>query len=314
MYLCAAPRPQKLKRLTSPPNHATLHQHPRRRKWKTIETNKHRPARWDRRPLASEPRPAWTAVSSSAPWEGRLPPPLFGKAEAAEGANQSTTPPPVLYQDSFGNIGPADPAALAAEIVPPPVPSQDSPDSSGTTFVNPNYPNYTQPNILMIMVDQMGTPRWLPQGGPTAIDNLLHNLRDLRNQSCVLLNFCGAATACTPDRATLLTGLYSQQTYIFTTLENSGEPELIPYTGPIPPDPTSVGFPTIGNVLSQKLPIGTTGNTSQGYDTVWIGKWHLSAIGTGPNNTCTSSGSGGPTAYGFNDISYCIPNTRTCKC
>ena len=193
--------------------------------------------------------------------------------------------------------------------MPPPVPSQDSPDSSGTTFVNPNYPNYTQPNILMIMVDQMGTPRWLPQGGPTAIDNLLHNLRDLRNQSCVLLNFCGAATACTPDRATLLTGLYSQQTYIFNTLENSGEPELIPYTGPIPPDPTSVGFPTIGNVLSQKLPIGTTGNTSRGYDTVWIGKWHLSAIGTGPNNTCTADGSNGPTAYGFNDTQYCIPNT-----
>src|ERR1039457_6985759 len=129
----------------------------------------------------------------------------------------------------------------------------------------------------------------LAQGGPTASDNLLHNLRDLRNQSCVLPNFCGAATAYTPDRATLLTGLYSQQTYIFNTLENSGEPELIPYTGPIPPDPTSVGFPTIGNVLSQKLPIGTTGNTSQGYDTVWIGKWHLSAIGTEPNNTCTST-------------------------
>src|ERR1022692_3724868 len=31
----------------------------------------------------------------------------FLESEAAEGANQSTNPPPVLYQDSFGNIGPA---------------------------------------------------------------------------------------------------------------------------------------------------------------------------------------------------------------
>src|ERR1039458_5440040 len=128
MYLCAAPRPQRLKRLTSPPNHATLHQHPRRTKWKTIETNKHRPTRWDRRPLASEPRPAWTAVSSIARWEPRLPPPLLWKSGAAEGANQSTTPPPVFCGDSFANIGPADPAALVAGMVPPPVPSQDSPD------------------------------------------------------------------------------------------------------------------------------------------------------------------------------------------
>src|ERR1039458_3591372 len=46
----------------------------------------------------------------------------FLESEAAEGANQSTNPPTALHRDSSGNIGPADPAALAAGIVPPPVP------------------------------------------------------------------------------------------------------------------------------------------------------------------------------------------------
>jgi hypothetical protein len=53
---------------------------------------------------------------------------------------------------------------------------------------------------------------------------------------------------------------------------------------------------------------------SPGYDTVWIGKWHLSATGTGKTGECPSGVTGdqtaGPTAYGFNDTSYNIPNTN----
>src|ERR1039458_8720476 len=84
-------------------------------------------------------------------------------------------------------------------------------ESGSTTYVTANY---KQPNFLMIMVDQMGVPRWLPGPTLTNINNLIVN------HACAFPNFFAAATACTPSRATLLTGLYSQQTCIFNTLEN----------------------------------------------------------------------------------------------
>src|ERR1017187_8444313 len=60
----------------------------------------------------------------------------FLGSQGAAGSGQGANPPPILYQDSFGDIGPANPAALAAGIVPPPVPSQASAAAgSGTTFV-----------------------------------------------------------------------------------------------------------------------------------------------------------------------------------
>jgi len=228
----------------------------------------------------------------------------------AEGASQGTHPPPVLYQDSFGNVGPANPDALAAGIVPPPVPSAASPDAGGgATYVTPGY---AQPNFLMIMVDQMGAPRWLPPGGQMAIDGLMPNISGLRKQSCVFPNYFVAATACTPSRATLLTGLYSQQTCMFNTLANWCNPKLLPY-GPDPKTGKPTGFPTIGNVLSQPLPQGIGGPLTPGYDTVWIGKWHLSAMGSGKSMCGNAPGdvAPGPAAYGFNDAEYCIPNTSS---
>jgi hypothetical protein len=221
----------------------------------------------------------------------------FLGSQGAAGSGQGANPPPILYQDSFGDIGPANPAALAAGIVPPPVPSQASAAAgSGTTFVTQGY---AQPNILMIMVDQMGTPRWLPQGGQNAIDLILPNISGLRKTSCVFPNYFPACSACTPSRVSMLTGLYSQQTCMFNTLENPGEPELLAYAGPLPPNGSGTGFPTIGNVLS-----------NVGYDTVWLGKWHASATGA-KNDGAFSPGPGDAKGYGFNDT-HCIPtNTPT---
>jgi arylsulfatase A-like enzyme len=244
------------------------------------------------------------------------------KAQSAPGG------PPILYQDSFGNIGPANPAALAAGLMPPPVPSQqDLPgaDSAmkrgkrghgaldeGGTYTTPTYvtDGWNQPNFLMIMVDQMGVQpaRWVPSGsggGQAALDALMPNIAYIRNHSVSFPNYFVAATACTPSRATLLTGLYSQQTCIFGTLQNQCEPGLLPYDPPTSPN----GFPTIGNVLSQSLPIGTGANPtmSPGYQTVWIGKWHLSATGA-QSTGCAAGVTPGPSNYGFNDTQWNIPN------
>jgi len=198
-----------------------------------------------------------------------------------EAASGSTTT--VMYQDSFGNIVPASPKAIAAGTMPPPIYTPRA-EQVGTTYVQPGY---TRPNILLIMVDQMRAPKWLPAGGQAAIDLICPNIANLRNNSYQLNNYFVAATACTPSRATFQTGLYAQQTYMFESLDAGTEPRLIRYD-----KSTNMGFPTIGNAL-----------TSIGYNCTWIGKWHLSAFG---------SGEGGPGAYGFNhpNSNYDIPGTN----
>lgn len=119
----------------------------------------------------------------------------------------------------------------------------------------------------MIIADQLRAPRWLPPGGQSAVDTVLPNIAQLRTHSFIFPNYFVAATNCSPSRSTLLTGLYTQQTCVFTTVR-----------GVSTDVPLLTGFPTFGTVLSQSL---------LGYDTAWIGKWHL-------------GGSDGPSSgYGF---------------
>ncbi|WP_180540351.1 sulfatase-like hydrolase/transferase [Nevskia soli] len=170
------------------------------------------------------------------------------------------------YQDSFGNVAPAAGDAINVGVYPPPI----SEAATGPAKVTPGY---AQPNILMIMVDQLRSPRWLPPGGQAAIDQLLPNIAFLREHSFNFPNYFVAATDCTPSRATILTGLYSQQTFMFKTQTSNAEPTLQP------------GFPTFGTALAQQA----------NYTTCWIGKWHLSDYypkGVTP-------GASGPGVYGF---------------
>jgi uncharacterized sulfatase len=166
--------------------------------------------------------------------------------------------------------------------------------------------NTTAPNILLIMVDQMRAPRWLPSSfgdpwdaspdgwaGFTA--TYLPEINFLYSHSLVFPNYFPAATRCSPSRASLLTGLYPQQTCIFRTLNISdgvASPSLIPYA--------QDGFPTIGDVLSQTL-FGNS-DSSVPYTPTWIGKWHVSD----PPGGGTVPGSNGPQDYGF-DSTYSIP-------
>jgi len=214
------------------------------------------------------------------------------------GQAQNGTP---LYQDSFGNIAPVSPSLIALGITPPPIPSlnqQGAPDVAhrGHALAShrhgyvpkagpettPGPPaGYTSPNILLVMVDQLRAPRWLPPGGQTAVDNLLTNITALRNQSLIFPNYYVAATACSPSRATLLTGLYTQQTCFFETQGDSTacQPNL------------QEGFPNIATVLSQTAPSGP----DLGYNCTWIGKWHLSD----PVQGGVAPGDNGPSDYGF---------------
>ena len=68
-----------------------------------------------------------------------------------------------------------------------------------------------------------------------------------------------AASACTPARGVLITGLYSQQSWLMLTLTND------PGVRASPTPPLNPAFPTYGKLLRRA-----------GYRTPYIGKWHVS--------------------------------------
>lgn len=115
-----------------------------------------------------------------------------------------------------------------------------------------------RPNILVIIVDQLRTPQ--PPFDQSLMDQAAPNLAALRNESVSFGSHYAAATACSPSRACMLTGLYTHQNGMFLTNANgipgqSATPDLNP------------GFPTWGSILR---------SPQFGYNTFWWGKWHLS--------------------------------------
>jgi arylsulfatase A-like enzyme len=107
-------------------------------------------------------------------------------------------------------------------------------------------PARAQPNILVILVDQLRFPQWFsPAPGRPGLPP---NLQQLRRGAVSFARHYTASNDCTPARATLLTGLHTHQTGCMITGGSTLDP----------------GFPTWGTMLRE-----------HGYDTRWYGKWHL---------------------------------------
>jgi arylsulfatase A-like enzyme len=124
------------------------------------------------------------------------------------------------------------------------------------------------PNILVILVDQLRAPAWVPVS--LELDALLPNLAALRSQSVSFEGHYTASNDCSPSRGALLTGLYSHQTGCMIT----GRSKL------------STGFPTWGTLLREL-----------DYKTTWWGKWHLN-----PHANASLE------PYGFSGGTYPSPN------
>lgn len=116
------------------------------------------------------------------------------------------------------------------------------------------------PNILIILVDQFRTPQWFPS--QPQLDQYLPNLASLRRKSVSFDQYYTAATACSPARACLLTGLYSHQTSLLLTVIAGADPTLSPESATEPA--LNPGFPTWGTAL-----------LGMDYTPWWFGKWHL---------------------------------------
>jgi arylsulfatase A-like enzyme len=124
------------------------------------------------------------------------------------------------------------------------------------------------PNILVIMVDQVRTPVWMPAAAPQA--SVTPHLWNLRSSSVSFESNYTASNDCSPSRSVLLTGLYTHQTGVMITGDSWLDPR----------------FATWGTLLRQ-----------MGYSTAYYGKWHLH-----PNSYASLE------QYGFDGGTYPSPN------
>ncbi len=122
-------------------------------------------------------------------------------------------------------------------------------------------PVLKNPNILIIMVDEMRPPMWLNASQSSRAESdrpTGHIMGRIQNNSYSFDQFFVSATACTASRSCLLTGLYAPQTAMYVNCDTgTGAPALNP------------AFPTWGEAL-------TTLNTAYQGNVWWFGKWHLS--------------------------------------
>ena len=134
--------------------------------------------------------------------------------------------------------------------------------SSGLADLARGETRATPPNILFVMVDELRFPTVFPAGVNGAADffrRFMPNVARLWERGVKFTNQYAAASACTPARGTLLTGLYAHQTWLCGTLLQKPccgaglQPRLRPE------------FPTWGKLLRD-----------QGYATAWAGEWHVS--------------------------------------
>jgi|UPI00068ED8C4 arylsulfatase A-like enzyme len=116
----------------------------------------------------------------------------------------------------------------------------------------------SQPNILFILVDELRWPSVFPAGVTNAegfFKQFMPNLyKKVWKKGIKFSSYYTAADACTPARSTIISGLYTHQNWMLTTiLDTPNVPVLNP------------AFPTYGRLLQQA-----------GYSTPYFGKWHVS--------------------------------------
>jgi arylsulfatase A-like enzyme len=121
-----------------------------------------------------------------------------------------------------------------------------------------------QPNILFILVDELRYPTVFPGDIKTPgefLKNFMPNVHSLWTPGVKFDKYYTAGNACTPSRGVLITGLYSQQNWLITTILSTPYPAQPPPVQPV----LNPLYPTYGKLLR-----------AAGYRTPYVGKWHVS--------------------------------------
>ena len=128
---------------------------------------------------------------------------------------------------------------------------------------------YQQPNIVFIVLDETRFPTVFPAGINDAGEFLaafMPNLYELWQNGVKFRHHYSAGVACSPGRAAFATGLYPHQTWMLQTRKGGGA------LGPPAPS-LKREFPTYGKLLR-----------GAGYETPYVGKWHLSDSPSDPTS------------------------------
>jgi arylsulfatase A-like enzyme len=145
-----------------------------------------------------------------------------------------------------------------------------------------------QPNILFFLVDELRFPSVFPAGIKDAgefLHKFMPNLHKLWKRGVKFGQHHNAANACTPSRGVIITGLYSQQNWLLTTILASPTPTPVELLAPA----LNPNYPTYGKLLRRL-----------GYETPYRGKWHVSIPVAPPKGL-------GLSRYGFQYGTYPDP-------
>ena len=144
-----------------------------------------------------------------------------------------------------------------------------------------------QPNILFILVDELRFPSVFP-AGVSSVDEFLArfmpNVYSLWQSGVKFGSHYTAASACSPSRGVLISGLYSQQSWLLQTIKNGLG---LAHRSPTPS--LNPAYPTYGKLLREA-----------GYQTPYIGKWHASLPSKNPAVRLQP--------YGFQGFTYPDPD------
>jgi arylsulfatase A-like enzyme len=145
------------------------------------------------------------------------------------------------------------------------------------------------PNILFVHVDELRYPMHFPEGFETAEKFMKRFMpkvhAHLWQDGVVFSRHYTAAADCSAARATFVTGLYAHQTNLMI-VRGTG----VAGQTKVEPPPLDPIFPTYGKLLREC-----------GYDTPYIGKWHLSDVpATDPSSYLQD--------YGFQGLTIPDPN------
>lgn len=144
-----------------------------------------------------------------------------------------------------------------------------------------------QPNILFILVDEMRFPSVFPAGVNNAgefLARFMPNVHSLWQRGVKFGSHYTAASACSPSRGVLISGLYSQQSWLLQTIKNGLGTSNFSPTPPLNP-----AYPTYGKLLR-----------AAGYKTPYVGKWHASIP--------TANAAARLQIYGFQGLTYPDPD------